>query len=80
MAPLRTLTYQNTAWQWGKKEQSAFKELKEKISSAVMAYFNPAKSTKILVDASPVRLGAVLTQEGKITSYASKRLSDVEKR
>lgn len=31
-----------------------------------MAYFNPAKSTKILVDASPVRLGAVLTQEGKI--------------
>lgn len=80
VAPLRTLTHQNTTWQWGKKEQSAFKELKEKLSSEVMAYFNPAKSTKILVDASPVRLGAVLTQEGKIISYASKGLSDVEKR
>lgn len=79
-APLRTLTHQNTTWQWGKKEQSAFKELKEKLSSEVMAYFNPAKSTKLLVDASPVGLGAVLTQEGKIISYASKGLSDDEKR
>lgn len=80
VAPLRTLTHQNTTWQWGKKEQSAFKELEEKLSSEVMAYFNPAKSTKLLVDASQVGLGAVLTQEGKIISYASKELSDVEKR
>lgn len=80
VAPLRTLTHQNTTWQWGKKEQSAFKVIKEKLSSEVMAYFNPAKSTKLLVDASPVGLGAVLTQEGKIISYASKGLSDVEKR
>lgn len=80
VAPLRTLTHQNTTWQWGKKEQFAFKELKEKLSSEVMAYFNPARSTKLLVDASPVGLVAVLTQEGKIISYASKGLSDVEKR
>lgn len=79
VAPLRSLTHQNTTWQWSKKEQSAFKELKEKLSSVVMAYFNPAKSTKLLVDASPVGLGAVLTQERKIISYASKGLSDVEK-
>lgn len=65
VAPLRTLTHQSTTWQWGKKEQSAFKELKEKLSSEVMAQFNPAKSTKVLVDASPVGLGAVLTQEEK---------------
>lgn len=45
-----------------------------------MAYFNPAKSTKLLVDASPMGLGAVLTQEGRIISYARKGLSDVEKR
>lgn len=42
--------------------------------------FNPAKSTKLLDDASQVGVGAVLTQDGKIISYASKRLSDVEKR
>lgn len=28
VAPLRTLTHQNTTWQLGKKEQSALKELK----------------------------------------------------
>lgn len=50
----------------GQEGQTAFKELKEKLSSEVMAYFNPAKSTKLLVDASPMGLGAVLTQEGKI--------------
>lgn len=65
VASLRTLTHQNTTWQWGKKEQSAFKELKEKLSSEVMACITPAKSTKLLDDASPVGLGAILTQEGK---------------
>lgn len=31
-------THQNKAWQWDKKEQSAFKELKEKLSSEVMTF------------------------------------------
>lgn len=37
VALLRTLTHQNTGWQWGKEEQCAFKELKKKLSSEVMA-------------------------------------------
>lgn len=34
----------------------------------------------LLVDASPVGVGALLVQEGKIVNYASKALNDVEMR
>ena len=46
----------------------------------VTAYFGPSKRSVLLVDASPVGLGAVLTQGGKVISYASKALSSVERR
>ena len=49
-------------------------------SDDVMAYFDPRKKTVLLVDASPVGLGAVLTQDGKVNSYGSKAHSSVEKR
>ena len=45
-----------------------------------MTYFDPNKVTNILVDASPVGLGAVLSQNGKILCYASCALIDVEQR
>ena len=45
-----------------------------------MAYFDQKKDTTILVDASPVGLGAILIQSGKAICYASRALSDVEQR
>ena len=52
-----------------------------------MAYYNPAKHTELVVDASPVGLGAILAQKdnkedqgGKIVAYASRALTDVETR
>ena len=45
-----------------------------------MAYFDPKKTTDVIVDASPVGLGAILAQQGKIISYASRALTDVEQR
>ena len=50
-----------------------------------MAYFDPEKDTELIVDASPVGLGAILTQktcdsEKKIVAYASRSLSPVEQR
>ena len=45
-----------------------------------MACFNPAKQTEVLVDASPVGVGAILAQEGKIIAYASRALTDAEQR
>ena len=43
-----------------------------------MAYFDPNKDTVLIVDASPVGLAALLTQDNKITAYASRSLTDVE--
>ena len=52
-------------------------------SSRHLAYFRNDCKTHIIADASPVGLGAVLTQLqdslGRITSYASRSLSDVER-
>lgn len=80
-APLRRLTRKDVTWQWTATEQRAFDKLKEALAGAdVMAYFDPQKHTEIFVDASPVGLGAILTQNNKIVSYGSRALTDVEQR
>ena len=45
-----------------------------------MSFFDPRKQTEIILDASPVGLSGLLKQEGKVLSYASRALSDVESR
>ena len=45
-----------------------------------MSYFNPAQVTEVIVDASPVGLGGLLSQDGKVIRYASRAPSDVESR
>ena len=80
-APLRALLKKGTQWTWTTTHQTAFEKLKEALtSSSAMAYFDPKKKSTILVDASPVGLGAILTQEGKAVCYASRALTPVEQR
>ena len=80
-APLRLLTRQDTPWKWEQEEQRALNELKEAlVGDQVMSYFDPRRQTEIIVDASPVGLGGLLMQDGKVISYASRALSDVESR
>ena len=80
-APLRALTKKETPWQWSVQQQQAFDKLKDSLTkSHVMSYFNPAQETEVIVDASPVGLGGLLAQDGKVISYASRALSDVESR
>ena len=45
-----------------------------------MAYYDPQKDSEIIVDASPVGLGAIFVQNGRVVSYASKALTDTESR
>ena len=79
--PLRRLTKQDVPWKWSEVEQQGFTKLKDALTGTkVMAYFDPSKSTEIIVDDSPVGLGAIFTQEGRIVSYASRALTDVEQR
>ena len=80
-APLRELTKQNVKFEWNSDRQKAFDLLKRELTSdKVMSYFDPTKETTMIVDASPVGLGALLTQEGRVISYGSRALNDVETR
>ena len=59
-APLRDLTKKSTKWTWKSEHQIAFEKLKESLTSKnVVAYFDPRNETEILLDASPVGLGAI---------------------
>jgi hypothetical protein len=80
-APLLALTHQNSVWKWEIEEETAFRKLQNELTSdRVMAYFDPTKPTKVLVDASPTGLGAILMQDGKVIIYGSRALTDVENR
>lgn len=82
---LRILTKKNTNFVWGDEQQLAFVQLKEALSSdAALGYYAIENKTQVYADASPVGLGAVLIQfkqnEPRVISYASKSLSETEKR
>ena len=72
-----------TEWQWSDEQEKAKSTL---TSKTVMAYFSTRSTTEVLVDASPVGLAAILTQKKtidqspKIIAYASRSITDVERR
>lgn len=83
--PLRKLTKKDTPFEWSDEQQNAFQQLKDQLSSpTTLGYYKLSDRTQLYADASPVGLGAVLVQfdgsEPRIISYASKSLSDTEKR
>lgn len=83
--PLRRLTKKDEAFFWQTEQQNAFDKIKENLSSEqALGYYNVHDRTQLYADASPVGLGAVLIQfnngEPRVISYASKSLSDTEKR
>ena len=79
--PLRKLTKADEPWIWSEQQENAFQTLKNILSSdTVMSYFDPAKETQLCVDASPVGLAAIMSQDNKIIAYASRTLSPVEQR
>lgn len=85
-APLWELTKPNTRWEWTERHQLCFDKLKELLSSeTVLSYFDPKLQVQVVVDASPVGLGAMLTQKTNngltnIICYASRTLTPVERR
>jgi len=85
-SPLWDLTCAGKCWKWGAKEEEAFDEIKKLLTNVpVMAYFAKDAKPRLVTDASPVGLGAVLEQQQEDGSYrpvyyASRMLSNVEKR
>ena len=83
--PLQELTRRNEKFVWNQRRQTAFDKLKTLLSNAeTLAYFKGSCKTRIIADAGPTGLGAVLTQlqngDWRVVSYASRNLSDVERR
>ena len=83
--PLHRLTKKGVRFEFGDEQRKAFTELKKRLSSTgILGYFDKDAKMLIITDASLVGLGAVLIQEQhgvkRIISYASKSLSDVNKR
>ena len=75
--PLRRLTQKGVPFNFGVERKKAFQELKDKLSSATtLGYFDKNVPTQVVADASPVGLGAVLTQTHKdaprVIGYASR--------
>ena len=83
---LRLPTKKNQRFTWGSAQQSAFDQLKSSLVSAqVMAFYNPNADTKLIVDGSPIGLGAILTQEQddgtwRPIAYGSHALDPVQQR
>ncbi|GFO05507.1 transposon ty3-i Gag-Pol polyprotein [Plakobranchus ocellatus] len=77
----KTVCQKYAEWQWTPTREAAFKKLKDLIhEDLILRYFNPNIPTIIEVDSSLHGLGAVLLQENKPIAFASKALTDTEKR
>ena len=84
-APLRELTRSNVEWRWTEREQEPFMKIKNSLlDNATLAYYEVGAETEVIVDASPVGLGAILTQKKRdghrAVTYISRSLSPVEQR
>lgn len=83
--PLQKLLRKNQEFVWKLEQRKAFEELKSLITSAkTMAYFRQGCKTRVVADASPYGLGAVLLQNQadgwRVISYASRCLTTLEKK
>ena len=80
LVPLYNLLRKGVEWSWGDKEEAAFAEIKRKLcsQSVVLRLPDTEKSFEVSTDASDFGLGAVLTQEGRVVEFASRRLSRSE--
>lgn len=83
--PLRELTKHGVSFEWTQKHTNAFNELKNQLAKpTILGYYDVKDRTRVVADASPVGLGAVLLQFDsrgpRVISFASRALTDVEKR
>ena len=78
--PLYRLTHKNQLYQWAPVQQEAFDKVKKIIADVpVLAYYDVKKPVVVQTDMSNEGMGAVLLQEGKPVTYASRVWKDVEK-
>lgn len=80
-SPLRELLKDKINWLWTENHSNCFNKIKEIVtSSPVLDHFNENKQPIIECDASQDAIGCCLMQEGRRVYYASRELTDTEKR
>ena len=83
--PLTKLLRKDVKFKWEKEEESAFQDLKSRLTKApIPTYPDYSKEFFLACDASDVGIGAVLLQKGKERlmpiAYASRTLNPTERR
>lgn len=80
-ANLRELTKNNVKWQWNIQHVQEFENIKGIIStSPVLRIYDPKLPIVIQTDASKDGIGCVLLQNGQPVAFASRSLTESEKR
>ena len=70
--PLTLLTHKDRSFDWGEKQEEAFRVLKEKLCNApVLSLPEGTDDFIVYCDASNQGLGCVLMQREKVIAYAS---------
>ena len=81
MEPIWNFTRKDVPWDWTEVHDQAFNKIKTMITEApVLAYYDPKSTLVLQCDASQSGLGAALLQNGHPITYASRALTDTEKR
>ena len=77
--PLRRLTNKNVEWTWGSEQETAFKKIKELVTSdQMLGYYTQDKPLYLQCDASQSGFGCALLQDGRPICYASRALTSTE--
>ena len=71
--PMTELLKKDTKFKWTEECEASFQELKKRlVTSPVLILPDQCKDYEVYCDASCRGLGAVLMQEGRVVSYASR--------
>lgn len=84
LAPLYDLLSQDRRWEWGPKQEAAFRKAKEILrDSEVLTHFDVNKPLRLECDASPYGVGAVLSHRvghvDKPIGFRSRTLTKAER-
>ena len=71
----------SSPWKWGREEDLAFQTIKSKLCDepVVLTLPDVSRPFEVATDASDVGLGAVLSQDGRVVEYASRKLNAAER-
>ncbi len=80
-SPLRDLLKRDVEWTWDQSHMQIFETIKKTIADVpVLRLFNPSEPVMLSVDASPYGVGAVLLQAGQPIEFASRTLTETQRR